>query len=197
MRMALRHHDEILRLAGELTVVDKDLAQRALVDPQVKRLMTIGGINSVVACSVLPFKPSWRVCPTDPVPVVLQTQGKRIGRMMRWDLVPYRNHGVPTGKVLINAQAEHLAADPIGLSPLPRERALRERRGSMFAHQALPVRLLARCARDVLEMTLLGFKSRGHVIKRHAIRIHARAATRTDEPHQPRHTRYHLLHGLS
>jgi transposase len=53
MRMALRHHDEILRLAGELAVVDKDLAQRALVDPQVKRLMTIGGVNSVVACSVL------------------------------------------------------------------------------------------------------------------------------------------------
>jgi len=53
MRMALRHHGELLRLAGELAVVDKDLARRALVDPQVKRLMTIGGINSVVACSVL------------------------------------------------------------------------------------------------------------------------------------------------
>ncbi len=52
-RMALRHHDELGRLAAELAVIDKDLAQRALGDPDVKRLMTIGGINSIVAASVL------------------------------------------------------------------------------------------------------------------------------------------------
>jgi putative SOS response-associated peptidase YedK len=31
--------------------------------------------------------------------------------MMRWDLVPYRNRGVPTGKVLINARADHLESN--------------------------------------------------------------------------------------
>lgn len=53
MRMALRHHDELARLASELAVIDHDLAQRALVDPDVKRLMTIGGVDAIVAASVL------------------------------------------------------------------------------------------------------------------------------------------------
>jgi len=52
-RMALRHHDELERLAGELVVIDRDLAQRSLGDPNVRRLMTIGGVNSIVAASVL------------------------------------------------------------------------------------------------------------------------------------------------
>jgi transposase len=53
MRMALRHYDELERLAVELAVIDRDLAQRALDDPNVRRLMTIGGVNSIVAASVL------------------------------------------------------------------------------------------------------------------------------------------------
>lgn len=53
MRMALRHHDELARLAAELAVIDRDLAQRALADPNVKRLMTIGGVDAIVAASVL------------------------------------------------------------------------------------------------------------------------------------------------
>jgi transposase len=53
MRMALRHHDELARLAAELAIIDRDLAQRALADPNVKRLMTIGGVDSIVAASVL------------------------------------------------------------------------------------------------------------------------------------------------
>ena len=53
IRMALRHYDELERLAAELAVIDRDLAQRALDNPSVKRLMTIGGVNSIVACSVL------------------------------------------------------------------------------------------------------------------------------------------------
>jgi putative SOS response-associated peptidase YedK len=57
------------------------------------------------------FEPSWRVLPTDPVPVVLSINGQRTGRMMRWDLIPYRNHGEPTGKVLINAKVENLEAN--------------------------------------------------------------------------------------
>ena len=53
MRTVLRHHGEIARLASELAVIEKDLAARALTDPAVKRLMTIGGVNAVVAWSVL------------------------------------------------------------------------------------------------------------------------------------------------
>lgn len=53
MRTALRHHDELQRLASELAIVDRQLAQRALNDPDVQRLMTIGGVNAVVAASVL------------------------------------------------------------------------------------------------------------------------------------------------
>jgi hypothetical protein len=30
--------------------------------------------------------------------------------MMPWDLIPYRNHGEPAGKVLINAKVENLSA---------------------------------------------------------------------------------------
>lgn len=53
VRVVLRHYDELQRLAGELGVVDRELAQRALADPNVRRLMTIGGVNAVVASSVL------------------------------------------------------------------------------------------------------------------------------------------------
>jgi len=52
-RLVMRHLDEVDRLAAELALIDKDLAQRALEDPDVRRLMTIGGVNSIVAASVL------------------------------------------------------------------------------------------------------------------------------------------------
>lgn len=52
MRMALRHHDELGRLARELAL-DLDIAKRALGDANVRRLMTIGGVNAIVAASVL------------------------------------------------------------------------------------------------------------------------------------------------
>ena len=50
----------------------------------------------------------WRVLPTTLVPIVLTIDGQRTGRMMRWDLVPWRSRGVPTGKVLINAKSENI-----------------------------------------------------------------------------------------
>ncbi|MDG0836280.1 IS110 family transposase, partial [Pelomonas saccharophila] len=53
LRMALRHHDEIQRLAQELELIDQDVARHALGDTNVRRLMTIGGVNVVVATSVL------------------------------------------------------------------------------------------------------------------------------------------------
>ena len=52
-RVILRHAGELDRLGAELAEVDKSLAQKALDEPQVKRLMTITGVNSTVAMSVL------------------------------------------------------------------------------------------------------------------------------------------------
>jgi len=51
--MALRHHDELGRLAAELAVIDRDLARRVLDDTNVRRLMNIGGVDAIVAASVL------------------------------------------------------------------------------------------------------------------------------------------------
>ena len=42
-RVVLRHVGELERLGGELAQVDKSLAQTALQEPRVKRLMTITG----------------------------------------------------------------------------------------------------------------------------------------------------------
>jgi len=45
------------------------------------------------------------------VPVLLESEDGLLGWMMRWDLIPYRRYGMPTGKLLINAKAETLATD--------------------------------------------------------------------------------------
>jgi putative SOS response-associated peptidase YedK len=66
------------------------------------------------------YEPSWRVLPTDPVPVVLSIDGQTTGRMMRWDLIPFRSHGEPTGKVLINAKIENLDNNYYWQSPWQR-----------------------------------------------------------------------------
>jgi len=52
-RVVLRHARELDRLGSELAEVDKSLAQKALEEPRVKRLMTITGVNATVAMSVL------------------------------------------------------------------------------------------------------------------------------------------------
>ncbi len=52
-RVIVRHAGELDRLGTELAEVDKSLAQKALDEPQVKRLMTITGVNATVAMSVL------------------------------------------------------------------------------------------------------------------------------------------------
>ena len=52
-RVVLRHAGELDRLGAELADVDKSLAQNALEEPRVKRLMTITGVNATVAMSVL------------------------------------------------------------------------------------------------------------------------------------------------
>ena len=52
-RVIVRHAGELDRLGAELAEVDKSLAQKALEEPQVKRLMTITGVNATVAMSLL------------------------------------------------------------------------------------------------------------------------------------------------
>jgi len=52
-RVLLRHAGELDRLGAELADVDQSLAQKALDEPLVKRLMTITGVNAIVAMSVL------------------------------------------------------------------------------------------------------------------------------------------------
>lgn len=52
-RVVLRHAGELDRLGAELAEVEKNLAQKAIGDPQVKRLMTIAGVNALIAISVL------------------------------------------------------------------------------------------------------------------------------------------------
>jgi putative SOS response-associated peptidase YedK len=51
------------------------------------------------------FEASWRVLPTDPVPVVLSMGGAVTGRMMRWGLLP---HSGESGFPLINATVAKL-----------------------------------------------------------------------------------------
>jgi transposase len=52
-RVILRPAGELDRLGAELAELDKSLAQKALADPQVRRLMTITGVNATVAMGVL------------------------------------------------------------------------------------------------------------------------------------------------
>jgi transposase len=52
-RAVARHLDELDRLAADLASFEKALARRALEDARAERLMTIGGVNAVVAVSLL------------------------------------------------------------------------------------------------------------------------------------------------
>jgi transposase len=52
-RVVQRHAGELDRLGIELAESDKSLAQKALEEPQVQRLMTITGVNATVAMSVV------------------------------------------------------------------------------------------------------------------------------------------------
>jgi len=55
---------------------------------------------------------SYRVLPTEQVPVVVQTAGEREAVQMRWGLVPWWAHGVPLKASTINATAERLESAP-------------------------------------------------------------------------------------
>jgi putative SOS response-associated peptidase YedK len=51
------------------------------------------------------YDQSWRVLPTQQVPVLVSVNGERIGQMMRWGLIPYFG---PSKFPLINTTAEKL-----------------------------------------------------------------------------------------
>ena len=55
---------------------------------------------------------SYRVLPTEPVPVVVAADGAREAALMRWGLVPWWTHGVPLKASTINATAERLDRAP-------------------------------------------------------------------------------------
>ncbi len=55
---------------------------------------------------------SYRVLPTDSVPVVVNESGERRATMMRWGLIPYWAHGVPLKASTINATVERLLTAP-------------------------------------------------------------------------------------
>jgi putative SOS response-associated peptidase YedK len=55
---------------------------------------------------------SYRVLPTEQVPVVVASGGEREAAMMRWGLVPWWSHGVPLKASTINATAERLESAP-------------------------------------------------------------------------------------
>ena len=55
---------------------------------------------------------SYRVLPTEQVPVVVAAHGEREAALMRWGLVPWWSHGVPLKASTINATAERLDHAP-------------------------------------------------------------------------------------
>jgi putative SOS response-associated peptidase YedK len=58
------------------------------------------------------YAPSYRVLPSEEVPVVIANGGEREAALMRWGLVPYWAHGSPLKASTINATAERLDSAP-------------------------------------------------------------------------------------
>jgi putative SOS response-associated peptidase YedK len=58
------------------------------------------------------YPQSYRVLPSEQVPVVIFEEGARTAAQMRWGLVPWWAHGVPLKASTINATVERLASAP-------------------------------------------------------------------------------------
>jgi len=58
------------------------------------------------------YPTSYRVLPSEPVPVVVSEAGERTAQVMRWGLVPYWAHGVPLKASTINATVERMDSAP-------------------------------------------------------------------------------------
>jgi putative SOS response-associated peptidase YedK len=66
------------------------------------------------------YPQSYRVLPTEQVPVVIGTDGEREAAMMRWGLIPWWQHGVPLKASTINATVERLESAPSYRDPWQR-----------------------------------------------------------------------------
>ncbi len=58
------------------------------------------------------YPPSYRVLPTEQVPVAVTAEGEREAAMMRWGLIPCWAQGVPLKASTINATVERIASAP-------------------------------------------------------------------------------------
>ncbi|MDB6043599.1 MAG: hypothetical protein JWM63_2150 [Gammaproteobacteria bacterium] len=67
------------------------------------------------------FVDNYRVLPTLQVPVARMRDGQREALMMRWGLIPFGAHGVPTKFGLINATVENLKANYYWRGPWERQ----------------------------------------------------------------------------
>jgi putative SOS response-associated peptidase YedK len=63
---------------------------------------------------------SYRVLPTEQVPVVVGEADERAARMMRWGLIPYWAQGVPLKASTINATVERIESAPSYRDPWKR-----------------------------------------------------------------------------
>lgn len=63
---------------------------------------------------------SYRVLPTDPVPVVVSEGGEHEAAMMRWGLIPYWANGVALKASTINARVERIESAPSYREPWKR-----------------------------------------------------------------------------
>jgi putative SOS response-associated peptidase YedK len=66
------------------------------------------------------YPPSYRVLPTEQVPVAINTDGEAEAVMMRWGLIPWWQHGVPLKASTINATVERLTIAPSYRDPWQR-----------------------------------------------------------------------------
>ncbi|MGH8131887.1 MAG: SOS response-associated peptidase [Steroidobacteraceae bacterium] len=67
------------------------------------------------------YPQSYRVLPTEQVPVVILTSGEREAAMMRWGLIPYWAYGVPLKASTINATVERIESAPSYQDPWNRD----------------------------------------------------------------------------
>src|SRR5579864_2019499 len=66
------------------------------------------------------YPQSWRVLPSEQVPVVVDASGEHEAAMMRWGLIPYWANGVPLKASTINATVERLESAPSYRDPWAR-----------------------------------------------------------------------------
>jgi putative SOS response-associated peptidase YedK len=64
---------------------------------------------------------SYRVLPTEQVPVAVSDQGERTASMMRWGLIPWWAHGVALKASTINATVERIETAPSYRDPWQRD----------------------------------------------------------------------------